>query len=749
MITTYTHATNIKSITDATLTPHPHGLTSITGTNGAGKTTLTTTVPLLAGWGYTLATNLDGVIREGEKTATATWAFTEGDSAYEVTREFRRSQQGKVTTVRARITIDGQDTATKGLKPSDVTDLVTRVTGLTAREYVATSMIAQGEVAALMSDSPRTVEKEVKRILGLDRARLAADRMRRDLGKKVLPDAPDGETLTRLADLADVRGEELERAEVEYAAAESACREAEVAEREACVRYEGLSEVKRLADEWRASSQRLRSDCEAKQSLTSTAIDRVDSLVAELNSVVDGAVTTPEVWGVDELADTARQAAGLSRDLDESGIIPELQAATRGLADHDPDELAGRLETVRARLVEVEGLRDTADTKVSKARETVDHVVGEHTRAESFLNFLTSAQQQITDSGTCPTCGTNHDSPNEIAGILGERINTAQREVDELSHNVSDAREAHEASRRQLHQQEVEANKARQEVTRVEQLTTRVAEWQATVDGVDSELGDYQKIAQLSGELNSAAKQAVGLFRDYLAAESELTQLGDQPDSVDTDELRDAEENYRDTHGTYTAAANELDATRKAHRVAGNAAQQAADDLKAAQAKHTARMEAESERRDITTAAAALDEFATVYTLEQVGIIEQAVNALLPLVGLDEFDRFNLTNFTPTVEVAGTRRRTSDLSGGEAATLGLLLRIGVVAALNGGALTGTIVADEPLAALDEGARRRVVGVLANLPCPVVVISHTGEAVEEAVKNVEVARVPGGGTEVRG
>ena len=142
-----------------------------------------------------------------------------------------------------------------------------------------------------------------------------------------------------------------------------------------------------------------------------------------------------------------------------------------------------------------------------------------------------------------------------------------------------------------------------------------------------------------------------------------------------------------------------------------------------------------------------LRQFATAYTTERVSVIEDAVNALLPGAGTP-FSKFYLgASFTPEVEYQGYRRSTKELSGGERAVVGLLFRIGVTAAVNGGTLTGTLTADEPLANLDEETRERVSNILASLPCPVTVISHSPEPVDAAVHTVEFSRDANGHTVV--
>lgn len=275
----------------------------------------------------------------------------------------------------------------------------------------------------------------------------------------------------------------------------------------------------------------------------------------------------------------------------------------------------------------------------------------------------------------------------------------------------------------------------------------KVESARATLDRFPHTVADYEAALTTAREYGEAVSRHEAAAAKLDAAEKRRDALnGTQPEPADEAALATARNDFQQVQETAARLEESALAIEREMRTIGRDIHAVSDELKDAERRRAARdevLESQATRRYVV---AMLDEFTTCFTLEKLGIIADAVNMLLPLSGLQGFERFELDHtFTPRVEVEGVSRRTADLSGGEKATLGMLMRLGIVAAMNGGVLDSTIIADEPLAALDEQARSRVVGILSKLPCPIVIISHTPEAEEVAEKRVHVTKEAGRST----
>ena len=100
----------------------------------------------------------------------------------------------------------------------------------------------------------------------------------------------------------------------------------------------------------------------------------------------------------------------------------------------------------------------------------------------------------------------------------------------------------------------------------------------------------------------------------------------------------------------------------------------------------------------------------------------------------------------PRVELAdGRLRKTSSLSGGEKARVGLAFRLGIIMQITDGGLPDQIIGDEITQYLDDDGRRQVVATISDLFASPILVSHTAEILDYATLVHRVERTPLGAT----
>lgn len=731
MRTIYTRAIDIRSVAEAKFTPSTSGLTAVTGPNGAGKSTLTTAIPLLAGWGQTPpgTGNLAAIIRDGAKTGTVEWAFEIGGVEYVVSRTFRRTKAG-ASTARATLTIDGSDKTTTGLKPGDITAEITRITGMRPDTWLSTSLIAQSDVDALMSATPREVRDRIRDILGLRKIASAADAMAAEIRNLDLPEAPDSGTLNTLRERSEVTGSRAEQARQELSAVSSELADA----RDSLHAAESAAARLRHQIDEAEQSRREHETALLREAAARDAHDKAESAYAQ------ALASTGSGW-----SGPASEALSLAEE--QLHALRYRQARVAELAPVARSS-TGDLDALRSALDKATRDKESAAQKFDQAQNDPSYEEARErlSRASSLVGVLESTRAALADDGHCPTCGTVVGHAGDLTARLDAQIATAHAEECSSRELVNEIDSARSVLSAKLSAAQKAVQEASSSLDAAERQAQHVLDARAELEQIGDTSG-LDAAIQTMVLVQDTAREVVRSSRELsmaTAAALSGVKILDAPSDRDV-------ENARQAYESATAVVQEV--TGRAHAAQARAAelepaaQEAYDEWSLAQQKFDARAVAEKEVAEKSAAATLLKRFTTAYTSEKVGVITDAVNRLLPLTS-GEFTDFQLdADFAPTVNYAGAVRSTSDLSGGERSILGLLFRIGVTAAMTGGALTGTIIADEPLAALDSQSRQRVTSMLSGLPVPVVLVSHTSEAAEVASVTANIQRARFGTTEV--
>lgn len=742
MKTLMTHASNLRSVRNATFIPAESGVTAVVGDNGTGKTTMTTIVPLIAAWGdaKNTAGPMGAILAEGARSGMAVWEFDHAGHTYHVERTITRAKSGAVSS-RAKITCDGKDGQFKGLRTSDVGPAITNVLGFGPDEFLATSLIAQNEVDSLTSSNPAAVRDQVRSTLGLDRMLRTADRVERDINpqRKNLPDAPDQDTIDTAETAVEVSESKLRTYTTQRDAAKAALNAAE-------------SAYQRAESTFATAAQAMRAFDIAKSSVA-----YAESMVAKAQTQLDQARSgAPTDVTKDANAEYLENWTALRSELRALG-------ATMVSLDPNAAEQATRaIDQAKQAVTEQTNRVEQATAAVDAAmdQDTGATLAREENSLRTQAAAHTKAAQALRGQGECPTCGTHLDDSAALVASLEKMASEATAKADAIKQKFdAGAAERDRATREldaakaaleQARQAELNAERANDDVLRTIKANEATAakidlmrgEWDAAsldaaVDGAKNNVARFDAVERAEADLAKAQAQ-------HESAVAELDKLGDHATATtQAAEAEAARDHARDEYATKRTEHAEAAERARAEESAYASARGYLDDLLT---RRQARLDAEAAIEVQLKTAAALREFTLARTREVTSIIEQAVVSLLPLSG-SRFTGFRLDDFTPQVTDGDTWRNTTELSGGEKSVVGLLFRIGVSAAVDGGTLDTTIVADEPLANLDAHSRERVSEVLAALPCPVVVISHSPEPMDNATKVVRFSRDAQGYTHI--
>lgn len=779
------HLFNFRSVDDLTLDCSADGMHAITGRFGAGKSSFFTGVRFaLFGDTGEAGNNLDLRRRgcdDGEDAGCEV-TFTHGQDTYVVRRSMRRhtTKRGQQEKVSAYLSINGVEV--DGMGARTLTKLLEERLGITARSFAGANMIPQGEVATLVKATPTEVQGLIEEHTGIapltkarDIARQAATRAEN------LADAMPGSQ--QEVDVAEV-GEQDARAHADQATtvhqdAEKAHRAAADMSRQAGERAAALRTAERAAEQARQAV-----------AVASARADDSRAAVAELEAqaAAAGVVGSPE----DAMVDLDSRISGLgdrTQRVSEAGAAAKSAAAAAEKAGRElaaAVEVANRAhddaETARNRRPVVEAqVADAANREGAAERESRAAQAEEaaHRASHQRLRKAVATLTGDVDESCCPTCRRAIDDAADLVAELSSDADAAESAAADAgrrraaadvarSQAVADKRAAEKQlallgeviGRADAADEAADAQGGRDASARAEAQRTH----ELLANLVDRPAGTPL------GELLEAARKAYTSSvesRDQLIATRNLLVRLGEARSVAAAAARAVDEAEGKARQAHAPLAEEIAAAER-EAVAAVAAEQdaakvladantqatsansllyvAAERADEARARWSAKQEAAREAMIARGKASCIAALRSELLTEATRTICRGASELLSSFG-GEYVAFHLgEDFVPHAELAdGTLVRTSVLSGGESALVGLAFRIGITLHVASGGMPEQVLCDEVTNYLDESGRRAVLGALNNLFPSVLLISHTREAQDYATVTHRMERQPLGST----
>lgn len=772
------HLFNFRSVEDLTLDLTDEGMHALIGPFGSGKSSFLMGVRFaLFGDNGDGGANLE-LRRRGcpvGEDAGCEVTFTHGQDTYVARRWLRRSstKKGPAEKTYASLTLNGN--FIDGITATTLTAEMEAVLGMSARAYTSASMIPQGEVATLMKAPPAEVQALIEKHTGLDELTKRRDQARKiardtEISAQTLPG--NQETVWELEEQAKDAQKHVDQAQTILAQrrqhAEVALSSARAADNTVRELRERQTQAANHAAHIAATRQRADSATEAVDVLTTEAGNAGINLACH-RSEDDAALATLDAT-LTTVVDTGRAVAAAESMVGEAVQLENTAATTlRSVQedcahlDRDVAELAGLLAQERNRI-------DQANEQLRSAHGTYTAASAESERLARAI----SALQSDSDGHACPTCRqtvndygdliTDLDASRHIAqqtmtqaqhegDATRDTITAAQQEIATLEkrgHALTQRKTAVAEARRELDRRRADTYAAQERANQARQaMRDMILHHTGQQAPEDSQLltigreihrtltARRDRLVAAAG-LRSRLAQATLLMDSAIAAVREVEAT---PAIAPTDqEVEAAVLAAADLHAQADQTSAHLTKATAEHASAS-----AAQKIVAVQLDH-ARAEWAAKETAVAEAAAARGEADVLHALrfdllaEVTSSICRSASDLLAGFG-GEYVAVHLDDdFIPRAELSnGALVRTSILSGGEAAMVGLCFRVGITLSITGGGLPEQIIGDEITSYLDEDGRRAVLSALTSIFPSVLLISHTVEVEDYATRVHRVTR----------
>lgn len=783
---------NFRSIEELTLDVSGEGLHAITGSFGAGKSSFFTAVRwCLFGDAGDAGTNVDLRRRGSDERADAgaEVTFTHGQDIFIARRWMRRSntKTGVKEKVFASLSINGNPV--DGIGARSLTREMEDCLGMTAKAFAGASMIPQGEVATLMKATPVEVQALVEEHTGIAPLTKA-----RDIARKQATDAEaKADALPGTEEDVVVAQNQLNEANREVENCQQRVNEIQAELNKASQLRQDLdNQVRALRDAERAEQQ-------AREKVA-VAQARLEDARSEEAEVADKARQAGIAIGGD-LAQVFKQARADAEDKSRRiQRISDLVAGARTAQSHkDAASVAvDKADAVEQRALDaadeasasrqqwLQELDDSKSDEVEMERSIRD-VFGQASVHEATAVRLRKAIGALQSAGQghscCPTCQHELDDVEGLIQTMQEEAAQAQADYETVSHRGAVLEQQRKAAQSAIHELRNKIGVAEARMAEADNAARQAEE--ARGRDISAQRSLEQALHTLADALNvSATTQPKELFTQ---AQASYRQLQDDRDRIlatcnllesvtaVTQRVRRATQQLHDAQ----AAAQQVSAptVEQIH----HAEQQAVQAAQAEQETSTALSEANSHlysaKSVLTVVTMTAEEEQARWDKKQSAVRQALIargkaNAIVALRSEllaestkaicrgasdllasfgGEYVAFHLDeDFVPRAELADGRLvRTSVLSGGESALVGLAFRVGITLRLTSGGLPEQVLCDEVTNYLDEQGRRSVLAALNNLFSSVVLISHTQEALDFATHVHSMVRSSLGATHFEG
>lgn len=739
ILLTSVEVTNIRSIAHGTIEPLPGGITALVGAIGTGKSTF------LEAARWVLYGEVPGGYKQAEmrrhgtdgRKCEATVEFTLGGAVFRAVRGLRqKTTAGRLTEVAyADLFINGE--RQPQITPTKLTEKVTQLSGLTGRAFTGAFFIPQNRLPVLAQGTPSEVQQVFEEQTGLTPLTRRVETAQRDANQALAA----ADALPGSAEAVTAAQQAFDAAQAEAALARRQLETAKAAADKAKEALAGIQAAHDALVEQRSAAEQARLDAARAEARAASLDETIRDLRKQVRNLPGGDPRGAQ----DRLTRlrTARQAA------EHAGRISDL--ATRSVQDartrHDrAQRQLGRLP------VDLDERLDGARKDQLRAEQAVGRFGGEYSRLDRAVQILRSADPR---AARCPTCS---QKVADLAGLLRD-LTVQKSDCESESQRAAEHARAAAAKATKimelLRQREAAADALRQAESDVHDAVARqgdiLGEAKAAFDNLAALLqateDDRGKILAMAEQIEDAAVQEVNAAQyaaetrtrltkarsDRAQVRRTLVELHARADTAPTVEdlgrlsgrLTEAREDWETRRARRVEARTAVEVLAERCRMLGAArdSEQALFDQKLAAQhradilRHAGHMLA-GLRRDLLA--------------EYTATVSEAATDLLRQIG-GEHNAFHIDHrFVPEVVLSdGTCRPLRMLSGGEQARSALCFCLGISTLITGGNHTGTIIADEIIAAHDDETRHAIIELLRDLGWPLLIVAHSPEIAEIA------------------
>ncbi|MPZ54198.1 MAG: AAA family ATPase [Acidimicrobiia bacterium] len=444
-------------------------LFALTGPTGSGKSSLIDAITFALYGAVPRHGRVEPVISSGMNEARVRFDFELDDRHLTAVRVVRRSGRG-ASTSEARLEEKEGDVLASGV--TEVTAEVTRLIGLSFTHFTRSVVLPQGDFARLLHDTPADRQEFLKELLDLG----VLERVR-ELGKQRL------NAVTRES---EIRTERLR-------ALEYATEEAEEHRKE---KERGLASLVESVGEMSSGLAVLESKIgQHNKTLEGLSEDRALLVGIErpagLDSLSDDLMRTErELTAANELVNQARKTLDEVREhrfeLPTAALLEQMEERQRRLRQLT-NELNGLVDPTTG--------HEDLEQKERKARGVVETRTEEHETLK-VSHAAAALLSEVTIGDPCPVCRRPLEEVPTHSG---------QDDVDAAHKALIDAREHHEATRKQL-----------------EELGRAVATYRSTRDGLAQRVKTLQDDIAADGDLAEIKKSVEAADKSVKDAEGAM-----------------------------------------------------------------------------------------------------------------------------------------------------------------------------------------------------------------------------------
>lgn len=739
ILLTSIEVTNIRSIAHGTIEPLPGGITALVGAIGTGKSTFLE----VARW--VLYGEVSGGYKQAEmrrhgadgQKCEATVEFTLGGAVFRAVRGLRqKTTAGRLTEIAyAELFINGE--RQPQITPTKLTEKVTQLSGLTGRAFTGAFFIPQNRLPVLAQGTPSEVQQVFEEQTGLTPLTRRVEIAQRDANQALAA----ADALPGSAEAVTAAQEAFDAAQAEAAFARRQLETAKAAADKAKDAFARIQAAHDALVEQRSAAEQARLDAARTEARAASLDETIRDLGKQVRNLPGG--DRRDAHNRLTRLRTARQAAEHADRIADLATGSVQDARTR----HD------RIQQQLGQLpVDLDERLDDARKDQGRAEQAVGRFGGEYSRLDRAVQTLRSADPR---AARCPTC---NQKVTDLAGLL--RDLTVQK-----SHSESEGHQAVEYARiaaaettkltELLRQREAATDALRQAESDVHDAVARqgdvLGEAKAALDNLATLLqvreDDRGKILAMAGQVEDATAQEVSAAQYAAETRARLTKARSDRARVQRtlDELHaraataPTVEDLGHLSGRLTEAREDWE-TRRARRVeAQTTVEVLAERCRILGAARDSEQElfdqklaAQHRANILRHASHILAGLRRDLLAEYTATVSEAATDLLRQIG-GEHNAFHIDHrFVPEVVLSdGTHRALRMLSGGEQARSALCFCLGISTQITGGDHTGTIIADEIIAAHDDETRHAIIELLRDLGWPLLIVAHSPEIAEIA------------------
>lgn len=741
---------NIRVHEKTQFTPADSGITAIMGPNGSGKSTILNAIAwVLYGTKPPMISRIIDLYRYGatmpEDKCYATVQMDIDGTVYEIQRRIVNKKGGTECDV-WKVDDNGDKQHLAGPGSSHASPYIRSLMKMDQQGFLSAVFVQQKQIDNIVNAKPADRAQVIEKLTGvsgvsksLEFATKERNAIKRDISNITL--GADGHSLESLRKKASAgeqriaKGDALiERVNREIEESEAKEREAKKALEEYQSRERELTSIENTIALHEKDVSWLSPECDKLKERHKNVLDEISTVESvgsyeTIKSMLDDAVADQEKC-VSVLSECYAQRKKLEESIESCNVI----IARYGKSETDAQAEVEKFTTMIA--------------QCDSTTKTMHEVIA---RQKSVMESCRHAVSALSETdGTCPTCLQKAEEPDVAIGVLTQRGNDAQEEIERSEQTLNET-----ATARSEYVVSLEtAQKVVESFTVLQRDSTELSSYQSRIRRAEKKKKDVDLDVENYRELFSKASRVKSLMdtRDDISAElrkrmSELTDAQTKLKEAKSKKqlVKPLGENTIDNAKSTVESLSQ--SIRKNHAVLARA-QELKTEISVEVENCRARIAEEernvenynsllSQHAEMETVVSSLRAFKEHLVEESVPALESHASELLSKFTNDAYNRVSIF---PTYDISvytqhGEERAIGQLSGGELSAVAMALRFAISLMLGGKSGVNLMILDEVLVSQDEERSANILMTLKSITEGQVIIVAHNDSIDTVVDKV--------------